>query len=728
LDILFLLPVGGNGGGIHSVVQEVAEMRRLGVKAKVAIRSQNRAEYVLNYSEILDVEKLFLSYANFDEINSAVRDFDVVIATIFSSVELLMQLKKNNRWIIPAYYIQDYEPLFFRVGTGKHTLAVQSYTAIPEAVFFAKTRWIIDEVRRHHGVVVHKVAPSIDHDVYRPAGRRTTGARLNVIAMVRPQTPRRGAARTMRLLARLERMLPSTIRVTIFGCDDNDLQVNALEREFSFRNLGVLKRPEVAAALQEASIFIDLSDYQAFGRTALEAMACGAVAIVPKFGGSDEFAIDSINTLIVDPFDEEGTFERVLCLLRAPRRLAVMQNEALLTASKYSSRSAAISELQLFARQATLRNFKPSPLRRKHVIIMPALMGNGQPAGSGYVRLIHPYAGGHLPDYRFDIQYSRTLPRPGSADIILIQREMGGIPLDEYLVWVQDWRAAGGKIVFDIDDDLTDMPAIMARTGRTKNQAMDLVERIKILAGSADVVVVSMPALESVMRAYNQHVRLVKNYLDEPTWWISTERPNGADVFVRKPGDPIRIGYIGTPTHDQDLEMVAAAVNRLEAEFGQQIVFEIIGAFERRPPLFGKKIGLPKVTEYPGFVEWLGKRVNWDIGIIPLVDDNFNRSKSFLKFIEYSALDIAIVCSQVTTYCDVAKHEQNCLSVPNTIEDWYQAIKRLILDADLRHRLVVQARQDLVAGYTIQGNRYCYEAILSEALQGTATPVAAEVA
>ena len=122
----------------------------------------------------------------------------------------------------------------------------------------------------------------------------------------------------MRVLARLAKAHPGRTKIHIFGCPDAEL--DALERDFPFENHGILNRPGVAAVLGASDIFMDLSDYQAFGRTGLESMACGCAPVVPLHGGADEYAIDGVNALVVDTHSEDACFERIDALLRALHR------------------------------------------------------------------------------------------------------------------------------------------------------------------------------------------------------------------------------------------------------------------------------------------------------------------------------------------------------------------------------------------------------------------------
>lgn len=163
--------------------------------------------------------------------------------------------------------------------------------------------------------------------------------------------------------------------------------------------------------------------------------------------------------------------------------------------------------------------------------------------------------------------------------------------------------------------------------------------------------------------------------------------------------DPIRIGYIGTPTHDADLDVVAEAMQILQKKYGSKIEIEVIGGFQNRTPTFGKRVGLPKKNDYPNFVNWLQQRVHWDIGIIPLAGDEFNKSKSYLKFLEYAALDMAIVVSDVSTYREVATNGVNCMVVENSTKKWVEALSKLIENNELRKNISLASHLNVIENF-----------------------------
>ena len=519
----------------------------------------------------------------------------------------------------------------------------------------------------------------------------------------------------MRVLSRLAGTFGDRIAIHLFGCDESDPQFRELRRDFAYRNHGVLRRAEVAELLGQSDLFLDLSDYQAFGRTGLEGMACGCAAVLPVSGGADEYAIDGVNALVVDSLNEEACHARIADLLRRPERLARMQMAGLVTASGYSIHAAAISELTLFAKHLAkhrtgYRASQPSD-EKPRVCLVPAVLGGSGPAranaGSGYIRLILPYQQPAVVR-RWQVETCATgkLPPPDGADVVILQRDTPiDADLDELAQWVDALRRAGGHLIYDLDDDLLDAAALRQR-GK-KGDVEILARRVRYAAESADLVTVSTPTLAERLAPYNSNIRIVPNFVDATLWKLDRPRRHDEGPYARTE-NVVRIGYVGTPTHDHDLAIVKEAIERIEQDYGEHARVEIIGAFEKTAPTFGQRVGLPRDSVYPAFVNWLDQRVHWDIALIPLVDDAFNRSKSHLKFIECACLDLGIICSGVESYAGVARHGENALVVGNDTESWYAAIRTLIEDADLRQRLAARARQDVIDGYTIAGNAALY--------------------
>ena len=350
-NVLFILVGAGGGGGSHSVIQEVTEMRRLGVDARVAVNEKSYDNFIINYSDFSNISNAVLKYndSNIVELGCG---FDIVVGTYFTTMKVVKSIIEKCPSILPAYYVQDYEPLFCPEGTSALNEALASYTLVPNSVLFAKTDWIKNTVQTKHQVVVERVKASIDHEIYKPV-ESNVKEKIVISAMIRPQTPRRGADRTMRILKTVKKQYGNSLEIKIFGCPENSLKLHSIEHDFEYENYGELKRHQVASVLSNSDIFIDLSDYQAFGRTALEAMATGCISIVPKEGGADEYAIDGINSFVVDTLNYENVLDKLTYILNNIGLLSSMKRDALNTAARYTVHAAAISELTLFSKHLT---------------------------------------------------------------------------------------------------------------------------------------------------------------------------------------------------------------------------------------------------------------------------------------------------------------------------------------------------------------------------------------
>jgi glycosyltransferase involved in cell wall biosynthesis len=242
--------------------------------------------------------------------------------------------------------VQDYEPLFYEAGTVDHAIAVASFAILSNCTYFAKTRWLCSIVKAAHGHDVELVVPSIDHTIYRPAPRTSRGKRV-LCAMVRPSTPRRAPRRTIDLLAHLASGALGLVEVKAFGVDADGLAESGIALPENIELTGHLSQIQVAELLRDADFFVDLSDYQAFGRTAAEAMACGCISIAPKLGGASDFIVDGVNGFLVDPGETSSVMtatERMFSMSDAEVR--AMRYAGMEAVAGYTPVRAAISELR----------------------------------------------------------------------------------------------------------------------------------------------------------------------------------------------------------------------------------------------------------------------------------------------------------------------------------------------------------------------------------------------
>ncbi|WP_424139941.1 glycosyltransferase family 4 protein [Roseomonas chloroacetimidivorans] len=345
--IVFVLPVRGGSGGAHSVMQEVDALRSLGVDATVMVNERNIESFHNNYSRFEWLEGGVDVFTSPRDLGLKAAGADVVVATTNTSAHSIAEaIKETKAGFRTAYYVQDYEPLFYETDSVDYKIALASFSALPNCTYFAKTQWLCDVVMAAHGIEVKKVVPSIDHGIYYPSRRSERETRV-LCAMVRPPTPRRAPRRTVEFLTRAASGEFGALRVMAFGATPGDMESAGLHLPENVEQGGVMSQLQVASLLREADYFVDLSDYQAFGRTAAEAMACGCTTIAPALGGTWDFIKNGVNSFLVDPSNSDSVFstlDRMISM--SDSEASAMRYAALEAVAGYTPVRAAISELR----------------------------------------------------------------------------------------------------------------------------------------------------------------------------------------------------------------------------------------------------------------------------------------------------------------------------------------------------------------------------------------------
>lgn len=396
---------------------------------------------------------------------------------------------------------------------------------------------------------------------------------------------------------------------------------------------------------------------------------------------------------------------------KSPERMKLMSDGASKLEQKYS-RPRVLRAVSTMRSNRILKKFRLLAAYAKHahenklpkVCLVPSLAGQTSFSGSGYVRLIAPWlsksVNGRIAKVSIhNLGKNRQLPSPEEFDVCILQRDIPKVSVDYFKHWLQDCRLLGKKIVYDLDDDYFDIDGLVARTGRSYADAYTVAEKVRQFVTDSDLVTVSTPSLKDIVVKFNKNVVIIPNLLSE-LW-------NFKESNIEE--DKVKIGYIGTPSHVEDLQICTDALIRLKKEFSENIELYCVGALASSD-LFNV-IKVPS-SNYPEFVKWLDESINWDIGLIPLQEDRFNASKSNLKFLEYSALGLSIVCSQGITYSSIAQNEKNSLVVTNDTESWYNALKSLIEDKVKRRNLAREASKLVLSDYSVSSQVHYYIELL----------------
>jgi len=710
--ILFIMPVRGGGGGAHSVIQEVAGMRALGIDAVISTQTRYREQFQKNYQRYYAKGTHFKFYTHDNEIKSFASSFHIVVATVYHTVKLLKEIANENPNILPGYYIQDYEPWFFDKGSEQWQIAYDSYTLIPNIIAFAKTEWLCDIVKQKHQLIVNKVAPSIDKDLFIPnTSRKANTFPVTVCAMIRPSTPRRAPVETLAILRNLKHKYKEKLFIILFGASDKELRTLQVPLDFEFENHGVLTRESVAELHRKADIFTDFSSYQAFGRTGLEAMSCGCTAILPINGGTHEYAKHEKNCLLVDTTSSSKMQLSLERLVTDHYFRSELQANAVQTAQDYSVSRACLSELSLlrnawlkhqikFHHKTSSTDTNNKCLSELRIAIIPVQI-KPTPAGSCYIRLIRPLQHPKVSDKVTIVLNDVSSLHTSRANLVIVQRNALK-KLSEVDKIIHYCEIHQSRLCLEIDDDLLHLHEKIDHIGLPREE----LDALNAIASNADQITVASKKLMELFSSINPNTIYIPNSLDEQIW-LQKDAQNHFIFPQKKHTNDIKFLYMGTPTHTQDLLLIEEAWARIKDKYGDRASLDIVGGIDINATKLGNFHSLfnhvlAKGLEYHQFVAWLLSHNVWHIGLIPLASTKFNRNKSYIKYLDYAAMGLSIVCSDLEPYQDVVKNEMNGLLVSNDTNSWYIAIERLINDEQLRNNIAKNAFEDLCENHILQ--------------------------
>lgn len=328
----------------------------------------------------------------------------------------------------------------------------------------------------------------------------------------------------------------------------------------------------------------------------------------------------------------------------------------------------------------------------REVFVLHGEYGPGHPFGCTHIRLLRPLS---HPSLAGDVALAHGTRLPGgrAPDVVIVERLPHAaaervLAESERLVHELDARRI--PFLYTTDDNLLDLhrdrPWRLPAGGEVR-------AAVRLLARRAKGVVVSTEALRERLQALNVNVVTIPNYLDE--------RLFGAPADVSPPNRPLVVGYMGTRTHDEDLRMILRPLRDLVA--GGRARLEVVGvadaasldaAFEG---LGATRLDPGAEEAYPSFPGWMRRSLRWDFALAPLANDPFSRCKSDLKYLDYAALGIPGVFSDVRPYRETVKHRETGLVVPNEPDAWAAALEEMAGDEELRTRLARNSRNEVYA-------------------------------
>jgi glycosyltransferase involved in cell wall biosynthesis len=356
----------------------------------------------------------------------------------------------------------------------------------------------------------------------------------------------------------------------------------------------------------------------------------------------------------------------------------------------------------------------------------------------GYYRVINPLT--LLKMHGADVKITPYLAFNDmiSYDVIIAPRQHN-ITITNLLIqaiWL------GKLVIYELDDDLNHVEADNPAYPVYYPGSMEL-------KGIQSTIRACMGATFStyeLAKWYSQdtvNIAILDNYIDFSLrdWGFDVSWQNGEPIFtdkkVPRPSEyegKFIIGYSGGNSHYKDFMQMAPQLARVLKEYN-----DVYFAVNTSPDLVQKWVleaGIPTEKVIPvdprHYMDHPQCLRGFDVGIAPVLSNQFNSAKTSLKIKEYMACGAAVVASNIPPYARF--HAQNDIKpilVGQNNSDsmktsWYEALKHLVENRDYTKELGLKGKAQIIKNHSLEQNFHkwpsAWKLIRDRVVQGYSGP------
>lgn len=269
-------------------------------------------------------------------------------------------------------------------------------------------------------------------------------------------------------------------------------------------------------------------------------------------------------------------------------------------------------------------------------------------------------------------------------DVIFIQREafFTGTTFFE-----KRFSKSKAKVLYDFDDSiwLSNVSDANKNWNWLKNH-----NKTREIIAVADMIFAGNQYLASYAQQVNNNVIIIPTTID-------------TEEYQKEPfkNEKICIGWSGSITTIQHFEYAIPFLKEIKKKYGEKIEIKVIGdqnynnrALDIKGIAWNKKNEIKDLSSF-------------DIGIMPLPNDEWSNGKCGLKGLQYMALEIPTIMSPVGVNTEIIQDGVNGFLANNPTE-WIDKLSTLIESKELRDNIGLEGRKTVENKYSVIANRDKY--------------------
>jgi glycosyltransferase involved in cell wall biosynthesis len=272
-----------------------------------------------------------------------------------------------------------------------------------------------------------------------------------------------------------------------------------------------------------------------------------------------------------------------------------------------------------------------------------------------------------------------TLINKGKYDLLWIQKEL--------LPWLPkqlEILLLKGKVPYIIDFDDAEFLKYNNQTSLIMKYLFN--RKIETLVRGTSGVIVGNGFLKNSFEIYNENIYVIPTVID------LSKYPKAPSLNQSK--SKLVIGWIGSPSTQKYLNLIKDVLGDLVEKFDVKI--HLIGANDTG-------------FDHESFEEirwsedtYLDSLSKIDIGIMPLLDTEWERGKCGFKLLQYMGMHKPVIASPIGVNNDIVDSGVNGF-LAGTIDEWKIALEVLIKNPNLREEMGLKGREKVEANYSIDG-------------------------